>query len=62
MRADDSAASKREPADAELSAAVADYDDVLVSLVAEVVADYVQLRVLDAQRFAPSIAAEQPGT
>ncbi len=36
-----------EAADAELLAAVADYDDVLVSLVAEVAADYVQLRVLD---------------
>jgi NodT family efflux transporter outer membrane factor (OMF) lipoprotein len=38
-----------EAAEAELLAAVADYDDVLVSLVAEVAADYVQLRVLDAR-------------
>jgi NodT family efflux transporter outer membrane factor (OMF) lipoprotein len=38
-----------EAADAELVASVADYDDVLVSLVAEVAADYVQLRVLDAR-------------
>jgi NodT family efflux transporter outer membrane factor (OMF) lipoprotein len=33
--------------DAELHAAIADYDAVLVSLVAEVAATYVQLRVLD---------------
>jgi NodT family efflux transporter outer membrane factor (OMF) lipoprotein len=38
-----------EAADAELLAAVADYDDVLVTLVAEVAADYVQIRVLDAR-------------
>ena len=36
-----------EAADAELLAAVADYDDVLVSLVAEVATTYVQIRVLD---------------
>ena len=36
-----------EAADADLLAAVADYDDVLVSLVAEVAATYVQIRVLD---------------
>ena len=36
-----------EAADADLLGAVANYDDVLVSLVAEVAATYVQLRVLD---------------
>jgi len=36
-----------EAADADLLAAVADYDDVLVSLVAEVAATYVRIRVLD---------------
>jgi NodT family efflux transporter outer membrane factor (OMF) lipoprotein len=36
-----------EASDADLLAAVADYDDVLVSLVAEVAATYVQIRVLD---------------
>jgi NodT family efflux transporter outer membrane factor (OMF) lipoprotein len=36
-----------EAADAELVAQVADYDDVLVSLLAEVVGAYVRLRVLD---------------
>ena len=36
-----------EAADAELLAAVADYDDVLVSLVAEVATTYVQIRVLE---------------
>lgn len=36
-----------EAADAELLAAVADYDDMLVSLVAEVATTYVQIRVLD---------------
>ncbi len=36
-----------EASDADLLAAVADYDDVLVSLVAEVAATYVRLRVLD---------------
>jgi NodT family efflux transporter outer membrane factor (OMF) lipoprotein len=35
-----------EASDADLLAAVADYDDVLVSLVAEVAATYVQIRVL----------------
>lgn len=38
-----------EAADAELVAQVADYDDVLVSLVAEVVGAYVRLRTLDAR-------------
>jgi NodT family efflux transporter outer membrane factor (OMF) lipoprotein len=36
-----------EAADADLLAAVADYDDVLVSLVAEVASTYTQIRVLD---------------
>jgi NodT family efflux transporter outer membrane factor (OMF) lipoprotein len=36
-----------EAADAELMAQVADYDDVLVSLIAEVVAGYVRLRVFE---------------
>jgi NodT family efflux transporter outer membrane factor (OMF) lipoprotein len=36
-----------EASDAELLAAVADYDDVLTSLVGEVAATYVQIRVLD---------------
>ena len=36
-----------ESADADLLAAVASYDDVLVSLVAEVAANYVRLRVVD---------------
>ena len=54
-----------EASDADLLAAVADYDDVLVSLVAEVAATYVQIRVLDErlavarrQRARP---ARQPG-
>jgi NodT family efflux transporter outer membrane factor (OMF) lipoprotein len=38
-----------ESADARLLAALADYDDVLVSLVGEVGSDYVQLRVLEAR-------------
>ena len=38
-----------EASDAQLLAAVADYDDVLVSLVAEVASNYVQLRVLEAR-------------
>ena len=36
-----------EAADSDLLAAVADYDDVLVSLIAEVAATYVRIRVLD---------------
>ena len=36
-----------ESADARLLAAVADYDDVLVSLIAEVATTYVQIRILD---------------
>src|SRR6185295_16140908 len=36
-----------ESADADLLASVASYDDVLVSLIAEVAATYVRLRVLD---------------
>lgn len=36
-----------EAADADLLASVADYDDVLVSLIAEVTATYVQIRVLE---------------
>jgi NodT family efflux transporter outer membrane factor (OMF) lipoprotein len=38
-----------EAADAELSASVADYDDVLVSLIAEVAANYVSLRTTEEQ-------------
>ncbi len=38
-----------EAADAQLLAALADYDDVLVTLVSEVASNYVQLRVLEAR-------------